>query len=48
MAYLVIRKKRKNFTVAGNDKFKETVSINSVESSMNSHALWITLYSPDR
>ena len=39
MAHLVIGEKRKNFTVPGNDKFKETVSINSVESSLNSHAL---------
>ena len=33
-----------SLTVAGNHSFKETGSINSVQSSLNSHPLWVTLY----
>ena len=33
-----------NFTVAGNHEYKETNGINSVQSSLKSHPLWVTLY----
>ena len=32
------------FTVAGNYEYKETENINSAQSSLKSHSLWITLY----
>ena len=36
-------KKKKQFTVAGNREYSETDRINSVQSSLKSHPLWITL-----
>ena len=30
--------------VAGNHEFKKTVSINSVQSFLKSHSVWVTLY----
>ena len=40
----MIGKERNKFTVGGNHKSKETDSNNSVQSSLNSHPLWVTLY----
>ena len=40
----IINKERIKFTVAGYHKFKKTGNINSVESSLKSHPLWVTLY----
>ena len=43
MMYLMIWQKNK-FTVLGNHKYKETDSINSLQSSLKAHPLWVTLY----
>ena len=43
MAYLTIKEREKKFTVPGNFKYKETDGINSVQSSLKSHPLWVTL-----
>ena len=32
------------FTVSGNHKYKETDTINSVQSFLKPHSLWVTLY----
>jgi len=41
----MIRQKKKNkFIVAGNHKYKETDSKHSMQSSLYSHPLWVTLY----
>ena len=37
-------KETNKFTVAGNPDYKETESINSVQSSLKSQPLWVTLY----
>ena len=37
-------KERNKFIVAGNREYKETESINPVQSSLKSHPLWVTLY----
>ena len=37
-------KKETRFTVAGNHEYKDTDRINSLQSSLNSHPLWATLY----
>ena len=46
MAYLMIRKIRNKFINAENNKLrKQTVyTIKSVQSSLKSHPLWVTLY----
>ena len=44
MAYLIIRQKKNNFKVAGNHKYEETDRKNFVQSSLNSHPTWETLY----
>jgi len=36
-------KERNKFKVTGTRKYKETGSINSVQSSLKSHPLWVTL-----
>ena len=46
MAYLMICKKRKKFVVAGSYEYKETDRIHSVQTSLKSHHLWVTLYKP--
>ena len=35
---------KKLYTVAGNHKYKEIYGINSVQSALKSHPLWVTLY----
>ena len=45
MAYLKIwQRKKKKITVAGNREYKEIDSLNSAQSSMKSHLLWVTVY----
>ena len=39
-----MQKKKKQFTDAENQKYKETDSINSLQSSPKSHPMWVTLY----
>ena len=43
MLIKIFEKERNKFTVACNHKYKETYSINSVQSSLKSHPLWVTL-----
>ena len=44
MAYLIIWRSKKNkFSVAGNREYKETDSINFIQSSLKTHPLWVTL-----
>jgi len=46
MAYLMIRRRKKNkFTITGNREDKDTDRIYSVQSSLKSHSLCVTLYS---
>jgi len=42
--FLRLGKERNKFLVAENHYYKETGGINSVQSSLKSHPLWITLY----
>ena len=35
---------KKKKTVAGNHEYRETDGINSEQSSLKSHSLWVTLY----
>ena len=44
MPYLMIWQRNTQVSVAGNRNYKETDSINSVQSSLKSHPLWVTLY----
>ena len=44
MVYLMIHQRKKNFIVAENYEYKETDSKNSVQSSLKSNSLWVTLY----
>ena len=41
----MIWQKKKQVIVAGNREYKETDHINSVQSSLKSHSLWVTLIS---
>ena len=44
MAFFIDTAKKKNqLSVAENPKYKEIDSINSVQSSLKSHPLWVTL-----
>ena len=40
----MIWQKRNKLTVIENHRHKDTDSINSVQSSLKSHPLWVTLY----
>ena len=44
MAYLMSWQRRKPVSVAGNQEYTETDSVNSVYLSLKSHPLWVTLY----
>ena len=45
MTYSMILKiKKEVYIVTGKPEFKETDSINSVQSSLKSHPVWVTLY----
>ena len=43
MAYLMMWQKRKKFIVAVSHEYKETVGVNSIQSSLKSHPLRATL-----
>ena len=45
MAYLMIwQRKKQVYRLAGNNEFKKKDNIDSVESSLKSHPLWVNLY----
>ena len=44
MAYLMSWQRRKPVSVAGNQEYTETDSVNFVYLSFKSHPLWVTLY----
>ncbi len=44
MPYLMNWQRMTEVFVAGNQQLKETNIINSVQSSLKSHSLWVTLY----
>ena len=39
----MILERNKQVSVAGNHEYKETVNINSLQSSLKSHPLWVTM-----
>ena len=44
MAYIMIWQRKKQVYVEGKSEYKETERINSVQSSLKTHPLWVTLY----